>query len=189
MDGSANLTIDIAGTKISVSDEANLVFGRQEFAYKLDSRVYVLDQAPVFGVRVRLSGDGIGEATLGKVKVIEASDESEKVVVGPQDFIGTEIALENLPVRAFQFYRVVVGVSGYDEATETFKVEKYDMELSVGLKKTPETANQVGLIVGLSVGAVALVALVVVLVFFLMKRKKVNKKPEERTDQASSTWV
>ena len=184
------MTIDIAGTKISVSDEANLVFGRQEFAYKLDSRVYVLDQAPVFGVRVRLSGDGIGEATSGKVKVIEASgDESEKVVVGPQDFTGTEITFENLPVRAFQFYRVVLSVSGYDEAAETFKVEKYDTELSVGLKKMPEPANQVGLIVGLSAGGVVLVALVVVLVFFLMKRKKVNTKPEERTDLASSTWV
>lgn len=114
------------------------------------------------------------------MQVFEAGD-GDKSVFGPQSFTGTEVRLDALPVKAFQSYRVVVRVSGYDEAAETVKIDAYNTQLLIGLKKA-QNSNQVGLIVGLSVGGAVLVAGIIVLVIFLMKRKKGNTKYEKFTD-------
>ena len=74
---------------------------------------------------------------------------------------------------------------------QTVRIDKYDNELNVSLKKDSDAngSTNVGLIVGLSVGGVVLVAGVAVLVVFLVKKKKNQKKMQRLPDMASTTWI
>ena len=141
----------------------------------------------MFGLSLALLGKDVDMSVSGNVEIFEAGD-SGKSVFGPQEFHGSVVQLTGLRLVGFHEYRVVVRADGYKDASEELEIEEYDSELLIGLEKASK--NQVGLIVGLTVGGVVLAAGIVVLVLFLLKRRHPRRKHERLEDNAASaTWV